>query len=940
MTTPIDSLHNLGQSIWYDNIQRKMLENGELASMIARGELRGMTSNPSIFNQAIARSNDYDAALTSMAWAGYDAEKILDHLVIEDIRGALELFLPLYNETNGADGYVSVEVSPDLAHDSEATFREASRLWELIERPNLMVKIPATLEGLPAIRKAIAAGINVNITLIFSVDRYLKVMDAYLLGLEDRVQKGEPLDKIASVASFFISRIDNKIDKLLEELVRQEGPRAAAASGLLGKLAVANARLAYLRFREVFNSERFTRLQDQGANLQRPLWASTSTKNPAYSATKYVDELIGPDTVNTMPPQTVDAFRETGTARLTVEVDSEAILRVFLELESLGISMDEVTAQLEVEGVKAFTDAYTDLLQTVEERRLAAVRQLGSLAQAVAEKVSTYQENDLAGRIWAHEAEVWTTDAEGQREILKRLGWLDLPTRSREELEVLRLFAAEVKAAGFTHGLLLGMGGSSLAPEVMSMVFNELEDLDGLHLTILDSTDPGQVLAASNRSTVEKTLFFVSSKSGGTAEVNAFLDYFWELAQQKLGEEAGQNFVAITDPGTSLDELARERGFRRIFLADSTVGGRYSVLTTFGLAPAAAMGIDIHKLLERAKWMESQCRPQIPAGRNPGLVLGTLVGTAAQQGKDKLTLAADPALASFGSWMEQLIGESSGKQGLGIVPVDLEPIGEPGLYGEDRLFVHLCLANSPHSMEQAAQLKTLLEAGHPVISFTLQDAYDLGAEFYRWSFATAVACAVLGVNAFDQPDVQDNKNRTVAKIQSYRENGQFDESKALWEGEGMRLVGDLPGDFKPEALRHGLSDFLRAFVDQGQAGEYVALNAYIPRDSENEKLLEMLRLAIRRYTGLATTVGFGPRFLHSTGQLHKGGADNGLFIQITMDPPEDIEIPGQGLTFGTVIRAQSLGDLEALQARGRRVLRVHLANEEALLLLLKIFATF
>jgi transaldolase / glucose-6-phosphate isomerase len=933
MTTPIDDLHALGQSLWYDNIQRRMLESGEFEKMIQRRELRGMTSNPSIFNQAIARSTDYDSALTPLAWSGYDASKILDELVLEDIRAAADLFLPLYQESQAGDGYVSIEVSPDLANDTEGTLAEARRLWKLVDHPNAMIKIPATLAGLPAIRKAIAEGININITLIFSVKRYKAVMEAYLDGLEDRLKEGKPIEGIASVASFFISRIDSKIDKRLDEIVRREGHEASKAASLRGKLAVANAKMAYALFKEVFGGERFSILQERGAKLQRPLWASTSAKDPAYSETKYVDELIGVNTVNTVPPQTLDAFRQKGAPRITVEENLEEARQVLKDLESLGISMEKVTVELEEEGVRAFYDAYQALLNTVEERRETAVRQLGPLASSVPGRVRQFEEAKVPERLWKHDPTLWTEEESGQREIKKRMGWLILPETSVDLLPDLKKFAHDLREDGFTHALLLGMGGSSLSPEVMSLIFGEHRlgghAAGGIELSILDSTNPEEVISAAARSPMEKTLFIASSKSGTTVEVNTFLDYFWSLAEEKLGEGAGKNFAAITDPGTVLESLAHERGFRQVFLADPEVGGRFSALTVFGLVPAALLNIDLETLLERARWMMNQSKPGVKAARNPGLVLGAVLGEAAEMGKDKLTIIADPALASFGSWLEQLIAESSGKHGKGIIPVDLEPLSSPELYGQDRLFIHLAIKDSPVSQQQSRELIKLREAGHPVLIFLLQDPYDIGAEFYRWSTATAAACSVLQVNAFDQPDVQDSKDRTVEKIRLYREQGSLDEGQSLWAGGSVTLFGNMTEvGFSPEPAVIDLKDFLDAFLEKAKPGSYVALNAYLERSPENVAALERLRAAVRKATGAAVTIGFGPRFLHSTGQLHKGGPDKGLFLQITSNTLEDIDIPGHGLSFGVLSRAQALGDMEALQARNRPILRVHLSKPD------------
>jgi transaldolase / glucose-6-phosphate isomerase len=942
MTTPIDNLHALGQSLWYDNIQRKMLESGEFEEMIQKGELRGMTSNPSIFNQAIAHSTDYDTALTPLAWSGFEAGQILDELVLEDIRTAADLFLPLYQESQGRDGYVSVEVSPDLAHNTEGTLEEARRLWGLVDRPNAMIKIPATLAGLPAIRKAIAEGINVNITLIFSIQRYKAVMEAYLEGLEDRLKDAKPLENIASVASFFISRIDSKIDKHLDEIIRREGPEAAKAAALRGKLAVANGKMAYGLFKDVFKGERFKKLEKAGAKLQRPLWASTSAKDPLFSETKYVDELIGENTVNTVPPKTLDAFREKGTASLTVEENLEEARKNLEDLESMGISMEQVTAELEEEGVRAFFDAFQALLKTVEERRVSAVRQLGSLAAAVPERVRKFEEDQVLPRLWDHDPTLWTEDEDGQSEILKRMGWLVLPETSYDLLPELNQFFQDVKDDGFTHALLLGMGGSSLSPEVMSKIFDEHRlgghAAGGLALSILDSTNPAEVLTAASRSPLEKTLFIASSKSGTTVEVKTFLDYFWSLAVERMGENAGKHFIAITDPGTSLDKIARERGFRKVFLSNPKVGGRFSALTVFGLAPAALLGIDLKQLLDRASWMMNQSKPYVKTARNPGLVLGAVLGEAAVKGKDKLTIISDPALSSFGSWLEQLIAESSGKHGKGIIPIDGEPFEYPESYDQDRLFIHFALKNSPVSQKQSHEHGVLREAGHPVLLFLLEDPYDLGAEFYRWSIATAAACSVLNVNAFDQPDVQDNKDRTVEKIRMYQEKGGLDEGRPLWAGEWVTLYGEMSGvGFSPDLSIIDVEDFLSAFLKKTEIGNYIALNAYLERKPENVEALEQLRDEIRKAAGVAVTVGFGPRFLHSTGQLHKGGPKTGRFLQITANPVKDVDIPGEELTFGILERAQALGDMEALQARNRPVLRIHLSKPEEIHHLVKVF---
>ena len=890
MSEIIEKLTGLGQSLWYDNIQRKLLDNGELERMIEQGEIRGVTSNPSIFHNAIAKTNDYDSALTPLAWAGWGAEDIFWQLAVEDIQRACDLFCPLYDETNRGDGYVSIEVSPYLAHETDGTIEQAAVLWGRVGRPNLMVKIPATPEGIPAIRKSIANGININVTLIFSLTRYAEVMDAYISGLEDRLEAGQPVDHVASVASFFVSRVDTKVDKKLSE-----------NSALRGQAAIANARLAYADFLETFKGNRWEALEAQGANLQRPLWASTSTKNPDYPDTVYVDNLIGPNTVNTVPPKTLTAFRDHGVPQETIANDMEKARALFGQLEAEGVSMEVVTQELEDEGVKAFADAFTALLETIEERRASAASQLGPLAAPVSKRIAKLESDSVPARLWQGDPSLWTTDPDGQAEVEKRLGWLRLPETSKSLLSELNDFADVVHYNGIKRVLLLGMGGSSLAPEVLSFVFASptREAAEGKPcLSILDSTDPAQVAQAAEQYPPDKSLYIVSSKSGTTAEMMAFFEYFWELS----GGD-GSRFVAVTDPGTPLEKLARERGFRKIFNADPNVGGRYSALTAFGLLPAALLGLDVKRLLAQAESMMEQSAAAISAARNPGLVLGAVMAEAALAGRDKLTILADEPLVTFGSWLEQLIAESSGKEGKGIIPVDREPVGDVSVYGQDRLFVYL-----RQTGEYDESVMTLREGGQPVLEIPVSEIYDLGVEFYRWEFAIAVACHILGVNAFDQPNVEDAKKRAKARIASYQEKGKLE-----------------AGEFVPlEETKSALSSFLK----RAMPGDYIAIAAFLPRTAEMIAALQDLRVAIRAKTKCAVTLGFGPRFLHSTGQLHKGGPNSGLFLQITADPQEDIEIPTQGLSFGTLELAQALGDYEALGAKDRRLLRVHLSKPD------------
>ncbi|MGE5073405.1 MAG: bifunctional transaldolase/phosoglucose isomerase, partial [Anaerolineae bacterium] len=675
------------------------------------------------------------------------------------------------------------------------------------------------------------------------------------------------------------------------------------------------------QFLKTFSGDRWEKLQKHGAHLQRVLWASTSTKNPAYPDTLYVDNLIGPHTINTMPPQTIEATRDHAKPEITITRDVDQAHAVLDQLGAAGISIDQVTKELEEEGVKAFSESVTSLLKSIDQRRAAAVSALGPLAGAVVSRVNNLEADAVPARFWAHDPTLWTSDPQGQSEVTMRMGWLESPEKATELIPEYRAFADEVHKAGIQRYLVLGMGGSSLTAEVISSLFGaasrtkEEFSTQGC-LAILDSTDPDQVAKTAEDFPPDQTLYIVASKSGGTAEVNAALDYFWNLSKQD-----GSHFIAITDANTSLEQLARQMHFRRIFSSDATVGGRYSALTDFGMVPAALMGIDMDRFLGRAAWMRDQCARDVPPARNPGLVLGAVLGEAALARRNKLTILADRPLAPLANWIEQIVAESSGKNGKGILPVPLEPVADPASYGDDRLFIYL---RQTGDLDPAVE--ALREANQPVLRFPVLDPYEAASEFFRWEIAVPTACHILGVNAFDQPDVQESKDRTKAKIADYRQRGKLDEG--TWDVD----LGAGRDDSSAAMKLHG-------FLMQAKRGDYFAINAYLPRNEEMEAALQGLRVAIRNRTKCAVAAGFGPRFQHSTGQFHKGGPDTGLFLQIVTDPARDIDIPNEGMSFGTLIRAQALGDYETLLARGRRTLRVHLAKPADVALLAELLSS-
>jgi len=546
---------------------------------------------------------------------------------------------------------------------------------------------------------------------------------------------------------------------------------------------------------------------------------------------------------------------------------------------------------------------------------------LGEYEQHIATTRDAAEANRVVRRLWARDGRLWRQDDQGTAEIENRLGWLSLPDQMLAQVAPLRSLADEVREAGIERVVLLGMGGSSLAPEVMRLVLGR--NVAYPELAVLDSTDPAQIRRVENSAPLARTLFLVSSKSGSTIETDTLYAYFRAGLEREVGpENAGRHFVAISDPGTSLVQLAHRAGFRAVFGNSPDIGGRYSALSLFGLVPAALMGIDLDRLLDGAREMAFACRPAASGVENPGLMLGLIMGELARRpdpGRDKLTLMSSPELAPFGPWVEQLVAESTGKNGVGVLPVEGEPWLDVAQYGPDRLFVYLRLAGADNE-DTDRRVAALAACGHPVIVMPWADAYDLGAEFFRWEFATAIAGERLGINPFDQPNVEDAKRRARTALASYEHAGALPkEEPAVVEGR-LSLFGDV-------AEGATAADYVQSFWAQAQPKDYVAVMAYIDRrDDYAEKLQELRRILDERLR-LAVTVGFGPRFLHSTGQLHKGGPDTGLFLQISHDEFQDLPIPGRGYTFGVLKQAQALGDLRALRKEGRRVLSVHLGKD-------------
>ncbi len=898
-TTPIGRLSELGTSAWLDSIRRSMLTGGELGRLVREDGVVGVTSNPSIFEQAILGSPDYDERLGELTNDGADVKAIYEDLAVADVQGAADVLRPVYERTGGVDGYVSLEVAPELARDTEGTLAMARDYWKRVDRPNVMIKIPGTAEGVPAIRAAIADGINVNVTLLFSLDAWAAIAEAWLAGLEDRAAAGKPVDGIASVASFFVSRVDTAVDKRLKAI-------GGEATALCGTAAVANAQLAYERWQQLVAGERFAALRAQGARPQRLLWASTGTKDPAYSDVKYVAELAGPETVNTMPLATLLAYQDHGETVAPHLPDAAPGAHAAIEaVEAAGVSLDEVTEELLEAGIASFATAMRTLLEGIEQRRAAVLagepasveaRLTDEQARAIGARAAWARDEGVLRRVWSRDDSLW---ASGDDQPSERLGWLTIAEQSLEHLDDVLAFAAGLREDGFTDCALLGMGGSSLAPEVLWQTFGAADG--ALRLHVLDSTHPDAVAALQAKLPLDRTVFLVSSKSGGTLEPRAMHAHFKALAPD------GRQWAAVTDPGTALEALAGEEGFRAVFHGAPDIGGRYSALSAFGVVPAAVIGADVRGLLERAEVAARAADPSLPPGDAPALWLGLALGELASAGRDKLTFVVDPPLSSLGLWLEQLVAESTGKHGKGIVPIADEPLGDPAAYGADRVFVHLHDTSGEGDADVAAKLDALADAGHPVIALPFAEPIDLGAIFFHAELAVAVAGAVIGINAFDQPNVQAAKDLTVATIEAYVRDGAFPAADA----------GSVSGDAAAAALRELLDA-------HASAGSYVATMAYLAPDPAVDEALTKLRTAIRARTHAATTVGYGPRFLHSTGQLHKGGPKCGVFVQFVDTSGTAVEIPGFGYDFAALVRAQAIGDGQALRSHELPFLRIEL----------------
>lgn len=907
----IVAINELGQSVWLNYLRRAYIQSGELREALEAG-ISGITSTPIIFEKAITDSADYDKLLGDLVTQGMPVKEIYQALVVDDIQRAADVLHPIYEISEGRDGYVTVELNPALADDAVGTIAEARHVQALVNRSNMMVEIPATEAGLSAIETLTSDGVNVNATHIFSMETYEKVAKAYISGIDEYINTHSVWRQMpASVASISLSRIDTKVDAILSQIAPELPP---------GRAAISLAKILYRRFCEIFSGPTWQRLENRGAPVQRPKWTRTTPRDFRYQDTYYVEALIGPDTVTTVSPVTFNAIRNHGRVEESLTKDMDEADAHLQTLAELGIDLNVLGQELQADSLVAFNKYYQALIQSVTKRRDELEqewhRMIPHVAQyepAVDKALEDLYLNQIIRRIWSHDYTVWKPEP---TEITNRLGWLHIVETMQENLDRLASFAKDVLEDGMESAVVLGMGGSSLAPELYAKTFGPWvkltrPDQPTIEVSVLDTTDPEAILDLRGRLKLNKTLFIVASKSGSTVETLSTFRYFYNQVLEEVGQtEVGQHFVCITDPGTGLVDIAENYRFREIFLNDPNIGGRYSALSYFGLVPAALVGLDLEILLNRAMAMAanaSSCNIP-PEGDNVAAQLGTILGELAKDGRDKLTIITSPPINSFGDWAEQLIAESTGKDGTGILPIVGESLGTPGVYGDDRLFIYLRLdGNDTHDRD----IEVLSDAGLPVVIMNLKDIYDLGGMFFTWEMATAVAGYHLGIQPFNQPNVEAAKKVAKLMVAEYEDTGQ------------------LPAGKSEEPT----VDILEAFLNRAGSGDYVTIQAYLQPTAKTDKALQLLRMTIRDQYHLATTVGYGPRYLHSTGQLHKGDRGNGLFIQFGTDSTNDVPIPdvaGQPdsqLSFGVFKTAQMLGDGQALEEAKRRLIRMDLGKD-------------
>ena len=911
---PIQSVHSLGQSLWLDIIRRDSLDSGELADRVAAGELRGATSNLTILESAILSSDSYSVDLRRLAQAGWTAEKIFNQLAVDDIRAAADAFLPLFEQTNGGDGFVSIDVNPEFADDTNRTIEEAKRLWDAVNRPNAMIKIPATLAGLPAIESSIRAGINVNATLIFSLGRYIEVMEAYMIGLEGRLEAGGSLDYVTSVASFFVSPIDIALDEQLREVFQRCEAEGERASSLLGKVAIANSKLAYAQFVATFQGERFQKLATRGARVQRPLWASTSMKNPEYPDTYYVDNLIGPDTVNALSEASLKAFKDHGTPELTLPENISTARSQLQALDDLGISLDAAAEQLEVQGVSESAISYRSILGTIEEKAGAFQKEIAALEPKMRETLAEVELDDVGKRLWQQDVTLWVERDREKARVRRWLGWLSEPARASTETAELTRFAEALDPA-ITTFVLIGSGGGTITAEMLARI---LAPPNGIDLHTISTANPDDIRTIKRKIAPEATFYLLVDSSSGDGIEEHLLSTFWEQALRKLEEQTGDHFVVITKDGSKLHHWAVEKGIQKIIEADKQDDFWLSPFNWTSLLPAAQAGADIQSFVQGGVGMTRACGPLVDVAQNPGLFLSSVLAAAFRSGRDKVTLFADPPLEPILKWIEGLLAAGRGKEESGFIPIWDEPPGSGNVYGDDRLFVYL---RSSGALDR--RLAGWIRADIPVLVLeTSTNPEAIGEMLVQWQIGAAIAQHLLSVNPTDL----DARHRTRAELQHIlhrlERKGALPQADPLWQGDGVQLRAasrDL------QFTGSGLSEVVDFILSESQEAGGLGLRLYTPMSITLQGKVKRLRHTLRDQLGLFSLASPAGCDLCSD-----RGLKDMVYLILMVKPRKDEAIPGKNYTFGQLFEGQALSDLAVMKGYGSPVLYLYFDAQKRL----------
>lgn len=916
--------------LWLHDFSRALLEAQPLTALPASS----FATHLGRLERAIGEGDSYDSALEQCALA--DPHLCFESLLIEDVRRAADALLPRF-APEWASGVVSVDLSPLRAESPAERLEAARQLFRAIDRPNVLIKMPAQADLLTVPEQLLYEGVNIHFTHVYHIDGYERAAECYMRALERRALENLALNGVFSVISFHVGAIDATVDRQLQNNIRaaqarSELARVSANAELLGKIGVANANNVYRRSRDLFNSERFARLRARGALPQRLLWTEIAPISPLQAPMHYVDCLNHAEALLLLEPTLLEHLANHDQDAMQRTLALREAPDILARLAAVGIELDLIARQLLGDAEEMYSEAFAKLIARVDgKRKLLSSgfmrRQtlvLGQYQKPVETELARLRAQKSITRTWACDASLWTDSPQVAAQIENRLGWLRLPTDGRIDREVLRAARDESRRAGWRHLVMLGMGGANITAETLYAIFGQQEGFPAL--ITLDSTDPTAIRDVEAQIDLARTCFIVASKSGSTLETLAMLYYFYDKVQN------GDQFIAITDPETRLAEEAQRLGFRAIYYNPTDMAGRYAALSYFGMLPIAMLGLDFERLLDRAAEMALACGANVMGNNHPGLWLGTVLGVLARRGLDKLTLLSSPEIAAFGAWVEQLIAESSGKEDKGIIPISGGTVGLPHDYDDDRLFVYLRLETSAQNPDQA--VKMLQEAGHPLVRLDLRDVYDIGAEFFRWQFAAATVGMVLGINPFDEPAVEESKQNTQRLLDAYVEHSALPQSPPAYSEDDVSLFADETTAALLHALRQQqalesspLSGMLAAFLRLARSGDYIGLLAYLPPRPEYIAQLETLRRQLRHVLRRAVTLGFGPRYLHSTGQLHKAGCDKGVFLQLTVDDPEALPIPNLPYSFSVLKQAQAEGDYEALQSRGRRIVRLHLGAD-------------